>query len=292
MDKSCIACGNSSVKDELVLNDYFLTGEEFAIRYCENCGLAYTAPKPELEDISKYYKSDEYIAHSNTNKGLINRLYHLARFFSLKRKIHIMKRYHPRGNMLDIGCGTGEFLQAGEKAGYEVIGVEPDHDARYYASSILKLDVRPERALRDFSDDRFDIVTMWHVLEHVYDLDARMKEIKRILKNTGTLIVATPNYESYDAAYYGKYWAAWDVPRHLFHFSGLAMKKFMEKHGFDVVEVLPMKFDAFYVSMLSEKYKNGHSNFLGGMKRGFVSNLKAKGDNLGFSSQIYIGKLK
>ncbi|GAB4131008.1 MAG: class I SAM-dependent methyltransferase [Bacteroidia bacterium] len=234
-----------------------------------------------------FYQSEEYISHSNTKKGVVSALYQSVRKHTLRKKLGLVEsRVGRKGKALDIGCGTGEFLNTLKTAGWETLGVEPGDQAREAGKKNYGLDVREESALSTLSDKSFDLITMWHVLEHVPGLNDRVVEIGRLLKDEGVLVVAVPNRNSHDAKYYGAYWAAYDVPRHLWHFRPEDIKALFLKHGFAVKEVLPMPFDSYYVSMLSEKYKTGSTNLVSAVWRGLVSNMKAGGDK--WSSQIYI----
>ncbi|MGM0612482.1 MAG: class I SAM-dependent methyltransferase [Bacteroidota bacterium] len=286
LDK-CPVCDNEQIDDFLHLKDWFLSKEDFTIGQCNNCGFLLTNPRPSPDELGKYYKSEEYISHSNTNKGFINGIYKFVRAYTIKQKYQIIKVYKPGSKILDIGSGTGEFLNFCKHSKWEVQGIEPDEDARNFSIQEYGLPVNEEEYLQDLQDESFDVITMWHVLEHVPDLNERMQTIYRLLKNKGIIVIAVPNPESYDAKYYGEHWAAYDVPRHLYHFKQKDIQKLAAKHNFHVKDVYPMKFDAFYVSMLSEKYKNGKVNYWNAIRKGIKSNFKAA-KNTNYSSVIYI----
>jgi predicted SAM-dependent methyltransferase len=167
-----------------------------------------------------------------------------------------------------------------------VSGIEPDPDARAAAQRLHGIALKTEQSLKEFNAASFSVITLWHVLEHLHDLNDNISSIKRLLKDSGKLIVAVPNHTSYDAQYYKEYWAAYDVPRHLYHFNPDSIGRLFEKHGFVLETTKPMKWDAYYVSMLSEKYKSGSTNYLNSFFRAFVSNARAHHSR--FSSQIYI----
>jgi 2-polyprenyl-3-methyl-5-hydroxy-6-metoxy-1,4-benzoquinol methylase len=214
-------------------------------------------------------------------------MYHTVKQKALRDKIKLIQNFHPKkGKLLDIGAGTGDFLVIAAKNGWDVVGVEPSAKAKAIAQS---KGVAFLEELSQMQDHSADVITMWHVLEHVPDVEAQIAELKRILKPDGVLIVAVPNFRSYDALHYGKFWAAYDVPRHLWHFSKTAIKLLFEKHEVKLEKILPMKFDSFYVSLLSEKYKTGKMNFINAFITGLRSNLKAK-RNFEYSSHIYILK--
>ncbi|MCE3297138.1 MAG: hypothetical protein K0R65_2852 [Crocinitomicaceae bacterium] len=266
------------------VKDHMITGETFTIQECISCGFHFTNPRPSIERIGDYYKSEEYVSHSSSNKGLINKLYNRVRNYTLKKKVQLVKSLAKGNELLDIGAGTGHFLNACKQNGFSVEGLEPDQDAVRFAKTNFGVDLKSLDELHHLPAASKDIITMWHVLEHVYDLQKDFTRISEVLKETGTLIIAVPNLESYDAQRYRNLWAAYDVPRHLYHFRKKDIAALAAQHDLKLTKVLPMKFDAFYVSMLSEKYKKG--SLIHAFRNGWLSNLKsAKG---GYSSQVYI----
>lgn len=288
----CLVCGSDSFEPFLVCKDYTVSQQNFNIVSCKSCGFKFTNPRPENSVIGDYYKAEEYVSHSNTTKGVVNKLYHSVRNYTLKQKLKLISSYVSRGTMLDYGCGTGMFLNVCKNDGWETYGMEPDDNAR-------KMSI--EKGLDVFSDKdkvsdcigvkKFNAITLWHVLEHVTDMEATLSFFKSKLNNNGVLIIAVPNHVSYDAQYYKEFWAAYDVPRHLHHFDINSMTSLVEKAGFKFQESKPMKFDSFYVSMLSEKYKTGSVNLVKAFLVGLTSNFKAK-DTHSYSSTIYIFKHK
>ncbi|MFZ4546343.1 MAG: class I SAM-dependent methyltransferase [Bacteroidales bacterium] len=289
--RKCPVCESELFDPFLSGTDYFLTHETFEIVKCRNCGFRLTNPRPEARDLGKYYESTEYISHSNKQKGLFASVYQLVRKYTLGRKLALIKRFQEKGEILDIGCATGQFLHFMSEKGWKTTGIEPDDKTRAKAISEYDLNVFPEEGLNTFPKASFDVITMWHVLEHVSELNTRMIQLKNLLKSNGTLFIAVPNYESYDAKIYGKFWAGYDLPRHLYHFAKSDIKLLADKNGFKIVEILPMKFDAFYVSLLSEKYKSGKMRWLPAFWNGLLSNLKAS-PKFGYSSQTYVLKAK
>lgn len=284
----CPSCGSSEIIHVRDVKDYFLSQESFGLDQCTSCQLLFTNPRPAAEVIGDYYKSEDYVSHSSTKKGLVNSVYNKVRSITLNQKLKLIDKYAPGKRLLDIGAGTGHFAAKMSTAGYTVTGLEPDSDARRVCQELNHLELHPLEAL--YADDlgSFDLITMWHVLEHVYDLSKDLNRIGSLLEKGGLFVIAVPNYTSYDAKHYGEFWAAYDVPRHLYHFEPGSLIPMIEKLNFDFVEMLPMKFDSYYVSMLSEKYKGG--SIVSALKTGWKSNLKQKDGKC--SSQIYIFKKK
>ena len=285
---NCPVCGHTHFAPFLTAKDHTVSHEQFQIVECKQCGFVFTNPRPLQENLGRYYKSTAYVSHSDTSEGMINKLYKQVRKITLNQKYNLVKPYLENNNLLDIGSGAGAFLNTVNEKGVNAFGVEPDLDTRENSIKKYGINVKEESALSDFDSDYFSVITMWHVLEHVPNLEERVLEIKRILSPTGRLFVAVPNYTSFDANYYKEHWAAFDVPRHLYHFSPITIRKLFNKHNMVLEQVIPMKFDSFYVSMLSEQYKNGKPNLLKGILTGLKSNFKAENDS--FSSQIYVIK--
>ncbi|TDW96481.1 class I SAM-dependent methyltransferase [Dinghuibacter silviterrae] len=286
----CPVCGASTIHPALEAKDYTVSGQTFAIWHCDGCTVRFTQDVPGIEDIGPYYQSDAYISHSDTREGLVNSLYHKVRAYTLQSKRKLVERASGKkaGDLLDIGCGTGAFLHTMQTAGWTVKGLEPDAGAREKAASLYGLTVQPVHELFDLPPASCDVITLWHVLEHVHDLKAYVDQFRKLLKPGGTLIIAVPNYTSFDADRYGAAWAAYDVPRHLYHFSPASMERLLQPVGLRVTGLQPMWFDSFYVSMLSERYKSGHENLIGAVFTGLRSNGKAWGNTALCSSVIYV----
>ena len=236
-----------------------------------------TNPCPKPEDIFRYYKSEDYISHTDSRNGLFAKMYHYVKRYMLKKKLNwINKKFPSKGKILDIGAGTGDFLVEAKKCGWKVSGVEPDENARNKAREKgVKLYANSE----SFKANKYDVITLWHVLEHVHDLNNQIIELEHLLKKNGLLVIAVPNFKSYDAQFYKEHWAAFDVPRHLWHFSQNSFKHIMAGTAFKQLDSKPLIFDAFYVSMLSEKYRYGKLNFLRAIFIGLKSNIKARGSS-------------
>jgi predicted SAM-dependent methyltransferase len=285
---SCPICSNESFAFWRKGVDHNVSGDEFSIDECVSCGFLFTNPRPSEETIGNYYKSENYVSHSGTKKGIINKIYHLVRRMSIVKKERLISSLSSSKTMLDVGCGTADFLAHCKSNGWQVTGVEPDEQARTLAYKNHQLSIKEVSYLTQLESEQFDVITMWHVLEHVYHLQEDIETFKRLLKKGGHLVIAVPNCSSHDANYYQEDWAALDLPIHLYHFRPNDIKNICSKHGFELVKILPMKYDAYYISMLSEKYRGG--NILKGFWRGFISNMNAKKKANTYSSQIYILK--
>jgi 2-polyprenyl-3-methyl-5-hydroxy-6-metoxy-1,4-benzoquinol methylase len=286
----CPVCGATTIKKVLTAKDHTVSQREFEIWECSNCTLRFTQNIPGEQEIAAFYQSENYISHSDTSKGIVNRLYHMVRKRTLKSKRKLIESCSNRnsGNLLDIGAGTGAFLHHMQEHQWQVTGLEPDPAARERALSLYALNLLSPDHLFHIGEKSMDVITMWHVLEHVHRLHEYMEQLKKILQPGGLLFIAVPNYTSRDAASYGASWAAWDVPRHLYHFSPSSMEQLVKKHGLQLQAVKPMWFDSFYVSLLSEKYKTGKSSLIKGGFAGLLSNLSAMSDRRRCSSLIYI----
>ncbi|MDM1073385.1 class I SAM-dependent methyltransferase [Empedobacter brevis] len=278
--------GFSGIK-KLDLNDYFLTGEKFELFEDLKTEVLYTLPQP-IENLGKYYESKNYISHTDGKKSIFERFYQMAKQINLNNKLELIDQIAKGKKVLDYGCGVGDFLEHLQKNGYDVLGMEPNDSAKKIAQSKIGTEKVTSTELEQ-NDQKFDIITLWHVLEHIPNLNEIIIQLKNHLTEDGRLIIAVPNHKSYDAAYYGKYWAAYDVPRHLWHFSATSMNKLFNNFGMKIESTHPMKLDSFYVSLLSEKYKGNKLGFINALRVGLKSNSKAKKTGE-YSSLIYIIK--
>lgn len=265
--------------------DYTVSNESYEVMYNEEYDMLVTSPLPK--DLHNYYKSENYISHTDGSKGLFEKLYQTVKKYTLQKKLNLLNSLKTsEKSILDIGAGTGDFLKICKNNGWLVSGVEPSQSARELAA--IK-DISLYKDIVEINNQQFDVITLWHVLEHVPNLQEYIHTIKNLLKPNGILIVAVPNHKSFDAIYYKEYWAAYDVPRHVWHFSKNSIQKLFNEFEMDIVKILPMKFDSFYVSLLSEKYKTGKMNFIRAFFIGLKSNLAAKKEN-NYSSLIYLLK--
>ena len=285
---NCPLCTGNNLLKKLDCIDHSASKEKFTIVSCETCDFTFTNPRPDDDSLSEYYKSDTYISHTNNTKGMFNWIYHTVRKYAIRTKLNLLKRISRNKNHLDVGCGTGEFLNACQKAGYNTKGIEPSRLARNQAINNFNLSVNENTNLNQFQENQFDSISMWHVLEHVPEINKTIKEFNRILSKHGKVIIAVPNHKSWDTEHYKQFWAGWDVTIHLWHFSKLSIEKLFLKYNFKLIETKPMLFDSFYVSMLSEEYKNGKKKFIKGVVIGLISNIIGILNERGCSSIIYV----
>ncbi|WP_347923231.1 class I SAM-dependent methyltransferase [Pontimicrobium sp. SW4] len=276
----------------LEVKDHSVSGEVFELVLNKSYGYLETHPQPSEENLSEYYKTEDYISHTDSKRNLFEKAYHFVRHVSLNRKLKLINSLNiEEKNLLDIGCGTGDFLKAAKDNDWKISGIEPNGLARKIANNKTNDSVFNTEKLQQFKEHNFDVITLWHVLEHLPKLEEQTQMLKKLLKQNGILIIAVPNYKSFDAQYYKSFWAAYDVPRHLWHFNQKSISNIFDNENMTVVKTLPMKFDAYYVSLLSEKYKSGFMNPIKAFWIGFRSNLKARGSKE-YSSLIYIIKNK
>lgn len=288
--KSITVTHSTSKKIHLKVKDHSVSKEDFELVYNETSSRLETVPKPDTIKLPDYYKSEDYISHTDSRRNLFEQVYHLVKRLALKRKLNLINKVSTDGKtLLDFGCGTGDFLQIAGNSGWVISGIEPNPQAREIANSKTNNVVFNADHLITIEAHSLDVISLWHVLEHVPEVDHHFEIFKKLLKPNGTLIIAVPNYNSYDAAYYQEFWAAYDVPRHLWHFSQQSMKILTESFEMKIDQTIPMRFDAYYVSLLSEKYKSGTMNFIGGVWTGWRSNSKARRSGE-YSSLIYVIK--
>ncbi|RIA11127.1 methyltransferase family protein [Flavobacteriaceae bacterium MAR_2010_72] len=274
----------------LTVKDHSVSGEEFQLVFNEEGDLLKTTPRPSLEKLPEYYKSEHYISHTDGKRNLVEIIYQIVKSFALKRKLKLINSLKQnRGSLLDVGCGTGDFLKIAQQDGWQVTGIEPNDKARLIANTKTKSNVFDSEELFNLNPSSFDVISLWHVFEHLPKLEEHLSRFNKLLKPNGTLIIAVPNYKSYDARHYKNFWAAYDVPRHLWHFSKRAIARMLKTENMEVTRIDPMIFDSYYVSLLSEKFKSGTMNPIKAFWVGWRSNTKAKRTGE-YSSLIYIMK--
>ena len=284
--KTCPWCGTPTENKYIELKDHFLSKEVFSILECPQCGLLFTYPRPAPDVIGKYYQSEDYYSHQENNKGFIPRLYEFVKSFNIKHKANLAISGVPQGSLLDIGCGVGDFLVHIKQQGWEVQGIEPSADAKQIAQSRLVFLPKDPSEYAQFEDASFDVITLWHVLEHIDDLHFQTSEICRLLKPGGRLIIALPNFQSFDCQYYKDKWAAWDVPRHLNHFSQQTIQSIITSTGFQIIDTQKLIWDAYYISFMSERFLGHSLPLVRGAWTGLRSNLKASKNGM-YSSLVY-----
>jgi 2-polyprenyl-3-methyl-5-hydroxy-6-metoxy-1,4-benzoquinol methylase len=290
----CPLCKSGHFLNHIELTDFAVSKESFLLSKCTNCDLLFTNPRPSQEEIGPYYDFPEYYSHQDNSKNLTQWIYQKVRDYSISKKVQLIEEFEEPGRLLDYGCGTAEFLNEARINLWKVQGIEPNEKARTQANK--KLGGKVYETIDDLKKDTtFDVITLFHVLEHIHELRKTIKKVLNHLKSNGYIIIAIPNHESWDGKFYSKHWAGWDVPRHLYHFNLKAIKQFQEEFELSLIDTKPMVFDSYYVSLLSEKYKNPKSsilkNYLNAIKIGFTSNREAKVPG-NYSSNIFIFQKK
>ena len=276
-------------KSFITVKDFSVSGESFSLLLNEEYQILKTHPQPTLDKLGSYYEFEDYISHTDGKRTLFEKMYHFIKRKAIRDKVKLINSYQPvKGRILDIGAGTGDFLLECKNQNWEILGIEPNDKAKGIA---VGKGIKFGDTIEKLESNSFDVITMWHVLEHVPDVEHQVAELKRLLKPSGTIIIAVPNFKSYDANHYKEFWAAYDVPRHLWHFSKTAIEKLFDKQNMNLEDIKPMWFDSFYVSLLSEKYKTGKMNFISGFFIGLISNVSGF-FRKEFSSHIYVLKNK
>lgn len=286
-NNKCPWCDSEKTQIHLWLKDEFLTHEEFHVFECLHCGLLFTEPRPPKEKIGEYYKSEEYYSHQENKKGFIPKLYERVKSINLKHKYKIATAGKEIGKLLDIGCGVGDFLHTAEEHGWKCTGVEPSDEAKAIAQKRIQANILKSEDLEQIPSETFDVITMWHVLEHIDDLRWQVTQLQRLIKPDGRIIIAVPNYKSYDAEFYKEKWAAYDVPRHLNHFNKNTLIKIFSSNNLALKDTDKLRWDAYYISYMSEQYRLHKFPLLRGAYRGMVSNCKARRSKE-WSSKIYV----
>ncbi|MGL4347574.1 MAG: class I SAM-dependent methyltransferase [Chitinophagaceae bacterium] len=293
---TCVLCNSVNIKYKDTFKDEFLSKENFELWQCGDCGFEFTQGIPSIANMDKYYESKEYVSHSNTQKGIIYKLYNIVRSQMLNTKKNWIKKYASKDSktLLDIGCGTGHFIKIMQLSNFHVVGVEPNKIAITVARSFIKTQW-VYSTLEEVNNlhTTFDVITLFHVLEHLHDLQNSFQQINHLLKEDGLLTIAVPNRNSFDATHYKMAWAAYDMPRHLWHFSYENIKQLASQYGMKIVAYKPMVFDAFYVSLLSEKqYCKSKFYFLKGVWWGGCSVVGSFFNRKKSSSIVYFIKRK
>jgi 2-polyprenyl-3-methyl-5-hydroxy-6-metoxy-1,4-benzoquinol methylase len=286
--QNCPVCGSPNSTLKFKAKDYTVSNEQFHIVSCDACSLIYTNPRPAANEAGPYYHASAYISHSDTNEGIVNRLYHAVRKFTLQSKLNwIEPDKKANKEILDIGCGNGHFLAAAKEKGWNINGLELDPETAARAAKLTGLTIAPSLVEID-PEKQFQVITLWHVLEHVYELDDYFNFFKSRLNKDGKLLLALPNAASFDASYFEEYWAAYDVPRHIYHFTPATITALAGKYGFKLKKSRGLIFDSFYISLLSNEYKTGNKRLIKSFFIGLISNLRAMVGKPNYSSNLYI----
>ncbi len=281
----CPSCTQDKFNNKLIAKDYLVSQESFAIVECQKCKLLFTNPRPSNSRLAHYYNSNQYVSHNSKQNSFHNIIYRIIRSITIQQKIKLIKKYHNSGTLLDFGSGTGTFLREAIKH-FKIKGIEPSKQAVQQAPPLIKKQIYEHMDLL-LNDDKFDVITMWHVLEHLPNLKIAVNKIKKHLSPKGHFFIAVPNPDSWDSKQYGANWAGYDVPRHLYHFNEHAMLNFLKICGLHIIDIKPMKFDAYYVSILTERHLNNPHSFIKGLAMGYRSNRSAYTDDQ-FSSLLYV----
>lgn len=252
--------------------DYLVSGESFDIYWDSKKKRAWTDVE-YLNSLDTYYKSADYISHHSRPHSFTQRLYVWARTLMLNYKYLILKNnINFKSSLLDIGCGTGSFLTFMKKKGFKVYGVENNSKARSFC---LENNLETLATEASLPNDNFDLVTLWHVLEHLPNSEKSIATYRELLKKDGLLLIAVPNFQSHDRIHYQKDWAALDVPRHLWHFTPKGLTTMVEEIGFDLIQKKALGLDVFYICYLSEKHKDKSLPLLRGIFKGSFFLVKA-----------------
>jgi 2-polyprenyl-3-methyl-5-hydroxy-6-metoxy-1,4-benzoquinol methylase len=291
----CLVCGSNSRRPFLTVDNRFNVSQKFHLVQCQDCGFVYLSPRPEEKSITQYYQDSGYQPHQKEALSLSGKLYQLVRIWNNHYKRRLIEKFSAKGKILDYGCGTGEFLLEMKNSGWETYGFEPTASAVAIAVD-YGLNIIPD--LRSIKE-KVNVVTLWHVLEHVHDARTLLVDLQKILDPAGLLCIALPNRRSLDAVLFKQNWVAYDVPRHLYHFSAADLEKFLNSEGFKIESIKSLPFDPWYNSFLSAslEFRNSRLKLLGiGLPKSifaaaavnFLSFLSKKNN----SSIIYLARFK
>lgn len=291
--KACIVCGSTDHQTELLVTDWLVTQEKFNVKRCNKCLFRFTANPPSAEAAGKYYETEEYVEHSDNNDGFINKLYHFGRKWMMKYKLSLIQNLQTGNRLLDVGSGAGYFLNFMQQSGYAVEGVEISEKAVKGCKDKYNIDAyHPSRLIGNKIEINVDIITLWHVFEHVYEYDEYFNSFSKLLSKDGRLIIAMPNYKCLEEKIYRTHWNGYDTPRHLWHFTPETFKKFAADRGFEIVKMKSLPLDPFYNSMISASYKKSFTllpiTLLNGILSSILSSISLKHS----SSIVYILKKK
>ena len=284
---TCPLCGSNHTSHTVPVKDHMVSQEVFHVLTCAGCGFQRTSPRPQ--EIGSYYESDDYLSHNTNKRSLFDRVYHAIRNRAASQKLQFLQKNLAKNvkipHLLDIGCGIGVFLGEAKKRKWTISGVELSDSARKQAETRLNQPI-----FKHFEelpgDTKFDGISLWHVLEHLPNPIETLQRIHDHAEPGAVLVLGLPNPESHDAQHYGADWAAWDVPIHFWHFRKSDVEALANQTGWKLESVHPMKWDAYYVSLLSESFIHGNKRWIAATWRGWVSNLK--GGKTNASSLKYV----
>lgn len=287
---TCPACGASDNTGLYKAKDHLVSGRDFMIRRCNACGMGWTTDPPSESDAGKYYVSEDYISHTDRKQTTADYLYHLARSFMLGRKKRLVTSFTGKrtGVVIDIGSGTGYFPAYMKKKGWKATGIEISEAARKYSAEKFGLEVIAPANVKALPSGTADCITLWHVLEHLYNPAEWIEEIFRILKHEGICIIALPNFSSADSEWFGNRWAALDVPRHLWHFTPGSLRLFAERNGFSCERIISLPLDLFYISMLSFRNQGSRMPLIRGLLTGTFLAVRSSFRKYRASSLVYV----
>lgn len=288
----CPLCSSPEIVHFLSCVDNLATKETFEISRCGRCGFTFTQDYPGESEAGRYYESEDYISHSDSKQGITNKAYQVVRKVMLRSKMKLIRRMTglSSGKVLDIGSGTGHFLNTMKRSGWEIEGIELSEKAREYSARQFNINTIPPDRIESLNEMSFDCITLWHVMEHFHEPFKYMSEISRLLKTEGTCFIALPNSNSFDSCHYGKNWAAYDVPRHLWHFDNSTFSRFADMSKLSIIKQVPLPFDVFYISILSEKYKGSRLPFMSGIFKGVIFSILSFFNRSRSSSVVYVLK--
>jgi SAM-dependent methyltransferase len=287
--KACLVCKKTNFETVVNSKDFCVSHEDFKVVRCTNCGFGFTENAPDVSKIGEYYEHTDYVSHTDTKEGLFFNIYHKVRSFMLGQKRTYINKHTAVNNILDIGAGTGYFVNHMQSHGTAVTGFEPDNDARAQAKKNFGIELEPSLEGILGRNEVFDAISMWHVLEHVHDLKEYFGHFQQLIKTRGVLAIAVPNYSSFDGRFYKKFWAAYDLPKHLWHFSPDSIKLLAQSNGFDHLQSYAMPFDPFYIALLSEGHKqSGGGGKIRALFIGMTSFLKGFFNPEKASSVVYV----
>jgi 2-polyprenyl-3-methyl-5-hydroxy-6-metoxy-1,4-benzoquinol methylase len=253
---TCLICGSGQNTPCLTVPDRFNPKEKFQLVKCNGCGFVFLSPRPDEESIGAYYQSEAYQPHQEKASSFNEKIYRWVRNRNVRYKRRIIERIVEKGNLLDYGCGTGEFLLEMQQAGWQTIGYEPAEKA---AKIAREYGLQMIQNLSEIKS-KLNVITMWHVLEHVHQANELLEKIHQVLDPEGMLIIAVPNRLSFEAQMYRSNWVAWDAPRHLYHFTPADMARLLDKHSFQIVDHKMLYFDPWYNALLSASLETSGKN--------------------------------